>query len=180
VRLAAVNDLPEITEGMNRFYQDFDLWSPVSPTSLESFIGQRVADVHPNQLYVVTREGEILAGLSISDRTNLIRMRIAKAPPLIRTLGIWLGILPRSGVLQTLTIRRIWFQTGEIDAGRYLWQQLRYQLRGRADSLGIAYDPRSPLADLFQIPFWLPMFKARYLVRSSKRSERMIYCVAGP
>ena len=180
VRQAVPDDLPEIVDSMNRFYQDYDLWSPVSANSLRSFIGQQVADIFPNQLYVVSRGGKLLAGLSLSDRTSLVRMRIAKSSAILRLMGVLLGILPRSGDLKTLTVRRVWFECDELEAGRYLWQQIRYQLRGRADSLGIAYDPRSPLHDLFQLPFWLPMFKARYLVRTSDSSHKLIYCLAGP
>jgi hypothetical protein len=69
-----------------------------------------------------------------------------------------------------------------LEAARYLWGSLRYDLRERGNCLGIAFDPRDRLADVFQIPFWLPMFKARYLVRASDpiETERLIYCIAGP
>jgi hypothetical protein len=48
--------------------------------------------------------------------------------------------------------------------------------------MGIAYDPRDRLSDVFQIPFWLPMFRARYLIRSSAPldADRVTYCIAGP
>jgi ribosomal protein S18 acetylase RimI-like enzyme len=182
VRQAEEADLEEIAAGMNTFYRDYDLWSPVKPAGLKNFINQRVGDIRPNRLYVAARGNHILAGLSLSDRTQLVRMKIEKAPAPVRALGGLLGILPRSGVLKALTIRRVWFKAGELAAGRYLWQELRYQLRQHGDCLGIAYDPRSPLANLFQVPFWLPMFKARYLVRAttSPSEERLIYCLAGP
>jgi len=90
-------------------------------------------------------------------------------------------MLPKDGVLRALTVRRVWFTEGELDAGRYLWQRLRYQLRDRGNCLGIAYDPRDKLADLFQVPFWLPLVKARYLVRATGPldPERTTYCIAG-
>jgi hypothetical protein len=96
-------------------------------------------------------------------------------------LGTALGILPASGILRALTVRHVWFAEGELESGRYLWQQLRYRLRDRGNSLGIAYDPRSALADLFQVPFYTPLFEARYLVRAeSAETARPIYCIAGP
>jgi hypothetical protein len=97
-------------------------------------------------------------------------------------LGGRLGILPASGILEALTVRRIWFREGELKSARYLWQSLRYDLREQGNCMGVAYDPRDRLAAVFQIPFWLPMFKARYLVRTPEpmEPERMIYCVAGP
>jgi ribosomal protein S18 acetylase RimI-like enzyme len=182
VRLANRGELPAIVEGMNAFYRDHNLWSPVSIDTLEEFLGREVAEEKPNRLYVAARSGEIVAGLSISDRTNLVRMRLIRSPWYVRSLGSLLGLLPTSGILDALTVRRVWFQEGELEAGRTLWQTLRYELREQASSLGIAYDPRDRLADLFQVPFWLPTFKARYLVRTSGPSEpeRLIYCVAGP
>jgi len=120
--------------------------------------------------------------LSLSNRTNLIRMRLARASWHIRLLGGWLGLLPESGILEALTVRRVWFKEGELEAARYLWQSLRYELREEGNCLGIAYDPRDRLAGVFQVPFWLPIFKARYLVRASDplEPERLIYCIAGP
>lgn len=123
---------------------------------------------------------QLLGGLSLSDCTDLVRMWIASAPIYVRLLGSALGILPRSGNFRTLSVRGVWFREEELRAGRYLLRRLRYQLRERGDCLGIAYDPRDALSEVFQIPFWLPMFKARYLVRAGVKSDRLIYCVAGP
>jgi hypothetical protein len=100
----------------------------------------------------------------------------------VRLLGGWLGVLPHSGVLRALSARRVWFKPGALEAGRYLWQTLRFSMRDRADGLGIAFDPRDYLKDMFQIPPWLPMFPARYLVRAPGmlEVERPTYCIAGP
>ncbi len=182
VRPAERNELPAVVEGMNTFYQAHDLWSPVSVDILEEFLSREVAKVKPNQLYVAVRGGELVAGLSVSDRTKLVRMRLIRSPWYVRYLGGWLGLLPELGILDALTVRRVWFREGELEAGRHLWQTLRYQLREEASSLGIAYDPRDLLANLFQVPFWLPTFKARYLVRAPGPLDpaRLIYCIAGP
>ena len=182
VRVAERNELPAIAEGMNAFYREHNLWIPVNVDTLEDFLKQEVNEVKPNQLYVAVRGDKVVAGLSLSDRTKLVRMRLARAPWYVRILGGWLGMLPSSGILEALTVRRVWFREGELEAARYLWDSLRYELREQGNCLGIAYDPRDRLADVFRIPFWLPMFKARYLVRASDplQSERLIYCIAGP
>jgi len=182
VRLAEKNELSAIAEGMNAFYCEHNLWIPVSVDTLEEFLRQEVDEVKPNQLYVVVRGGEIVAGLSLSNRTELVRMRLTRASWVVRSLGSWLGVLPASGILDALTVRRVWFKEGELEAARYLWNSLRYELREQGNCMGIAYDPRDRLAQVFQIPFWLPMFKGRYLVRTSDSldSERLIYCLAGP
>jgi len=142
---------------------------------------QEVDEVKPNQLYVAERGGEIVAGLSLSDRKQLVRMRLMRAPWHVQWLGGWLGLLPESGTLDALTVRRFWFQDGELESARYLWDSLRFDLREQGNCMGIAYDPRDRLADVFRIPFWLPMFKARYLVRASDPLEvdRLVYCIAG-
>jgi GNAT superfamily N-acetyltransferase len=182
VRPANRSELPAIAEGLNAFYHEHDLWAPVNVDTLEEFLGRDVARVKPNQFYVAVRGGEVVAGLSLSDRTKLVRMRLTSAPWYARLLGASLGLLPASGILEALTVRHVWFREGELEAGRYLWGSLRYELRERGDCLGIAYDPRDRLADLFQVPPWLPMFKARYLVRAPAppKPGRLIYCIAGP
>jgi GNAT superfamily N-acetyltransferase len=182
VRTARQDDLPGIAEGMNRFYREHNLWSPVSAATLMAFLQREASGVRPNQLYVAKRGREILAGLSLSDCTKLVRMRVVRASWPVRLLGGWLGVLPPSGVLRALTARRLWFNPGELQAGRYLWQTLRFRMRDCADGLGIAFDPRDSLGNLFQVPRWLPMFPARYLVRApgALQVERPTYCIAGP
>jgi hypothetical protein len=182
VREAGQQDLSVIADGMNQFYHEHNLWSPVTASALEGFCSTEVAGIHPNQLYVATRNNRITAGLSVSNRTELIRMKITNLPGYARWLGALLGVLPRDGLLRALTVRHLWFADGELESARYLWQTLRHTLRDQGNSLGIAYDPRDKLASVFQIPFWLPMFKARYAVRASTAldPDRPIYCFAGP
>jgi len=182
VRIAERSELPAIVEGMNTFYREHNLWVPVSVDTLEDFLRQEVDEVKPNQLYVVVRDGEVVAGLSLSDRTKLVRMRLVRAPWHVRMLGNGLGLLPASGALDALTVRRVWFKEGEVEAARYLWDSLRYDLREQGNCMGIAYDPNDRLADVFRVPFWVPMFKAHYLVRVSNPPDqkRLIYCIAGP
>ena len=182
VRVAERSELPAIVEGMNTFYREHNLWVPVSVDTLEDFLRQEVEEIKPNQLYVVVRGEEVVAGLSLSDRTKLVRMRLVHAPWYTRMLGNGLGLLPDSGALDALTVRRVWFKEGEVEAARYLWDSLRYDLREQGNCIGIAYDPNDRLADVFRVPFWLPMFKAHYLVRVSNPPDqkRLIYCIAGP
>jgi len=182
VRVAERSELPAIAEGMNTFYREHNLWVPVSVDTLEDFLRQEVDEIEPNQLYVAVRNGEVVAGLSLSDRTKLVRMRLVHAPWYTRMLGNGLGLLPDSGELDALTVRRVWFKEGELEAARYLWDSLRYDLRELGNCMGIAYDPNDRLADVFQVPFWMPMFKAHYLVRVSNPPDekRLIYCIAGP
>ncbi len=174
-------DLTAIAAGVNDFYCEHNLWNPVTSGSLQQFLDVQVAGVRPNQLFVVRRGEQVVGGLSLSDRTQLVRMRLTGVSRMVRLLGRVTGLLPADGVLRAITVREVWYKRGELDAGRYLWQSLRYQLRHQGNCLGIAYDPRDVLADVFQPPFWLPMLKARYLVRARQpiEMERPTYCIAG-
>ncbi|MGI9590623.1 MAG: GNAT family N-acetyltransferase, partial [Myxococcota bacterium] len=178
VRLAHASDFPLFAAGANAFYAEHDLWSPLSEASLADFAAREVAGVRPNQLYVVERAGELLAGLSVSDRTQLVRMVVTRAALPVRLLGRALGILPAGGDLRALTIRHVWLRPGALEAARFLWQTLRFEARTQGRCLGIAYDPRDALAGVFQLPRWLPTFDARYLVRAAGpvAVERPTYC----
>jgi len=182
VRAVEQGDLAAVADGMNAFYQAHNLWTPVTPGLLEHFCNTHVAGIRPNELYVATRNRRITAGLSVSNRTELIRMKIDNLPAHARVLGSLLGILPRDGILRALTVRHVWFVDGELETAQYLWQTLRHTLRDQGNCLGIAYDPRDRLADVFRIPFWLPMFQAHYAVRAgvAMDPDRPIYCLAGP
>ncbi len=181
VRAAKEMDLSAVAMGMNSFYREHNLWSPVTATSLRECQSQEVCGVRPNQIYIVTRNERVVGGLSVSDRTRLVRMRIAKAPAPVRLLGQAIGVLPQDGVLRSLTVRRVWFAEGELDAGRYLWESLRYELREKGTCLGISYDSADRLKALFRVPFWMPVVKARHLVRAKVPFDdrRRIYCVVG-
>jgi GNAT superfamily N-acetyltransferase len=182
VRTASDDDLDDFTDGLNIFYREHNLWSPMTPSDLQAFMEKEVAGMRPNALYVVTRDDRVVGGLSVSNQSSLVRMKLSNTPFVLRMLGASLGILPKDGVLDSLTVRRVWFREGDLEAARSLWQQTRYELRQQGSSLGIAYDPRDKLAEVFQIPFWLPMFNAHYVIKTKKsvELERLTYCVAGP
>ncbi len=181
VRPAGAQDGPQIASCMNAFYAAHNLWSPVSADSLAAFAAREVGGVRPNRLYVAARAGELVAGLSVSDRTAVVRMVVTRAEPLVRAAGRALGILPADGALRALSVRQVWFRPGELAAAQLLWQTLRFALREPGRCLGIAWDPRDPVAGVFRLPRWLPSFPARYLVRAAARiqPERLTYCVAG-
>jgi GNAT superfamily N-acetyltransferase len=181
VRRAVPEEAARIAAGMNAYYAEHNLWSPVSPDSLAAFAARELSGVRPNHLYVAARGSELVAGLSVSDRTGLLRMAVTRASPLVRAAGWALGILPADGALRALTVRQLWFRPGERAAARLLWQTLRHEAQAQGRSLGIAYDPRDPAADVYRLPRWLPTFSARYLVRAAAKlePERPTYCVAG-
>jgi ribosomal protein S18 acetylase RimI-like enzyme len=181
VRQAAAPDWPGVAAAMNAFYAEHDLWSPASAASLADFTAREVGGMRPNRLYLVERGGEPVAGLSVADRTPLVQMVVSRAPPLLRATGRALRLLAPDGALRALTVRHVWFRPGELAAARFLWQTLRFSLRERGGCLGVAYDPRDRLADVFRVPRWLPTFPARYLVRAAAPAQpgRPIYCVAG-
>ena len=145
-----MKNCPKSRQAMNTYYREHDLWTPVTAGGLAEFRDQSLMGIHPNELWVLTRGSRLLAGFSLSDRTRLVRMQIQRASAPVRLLGALLGILPRSGELRSLTIRRIWYQEGELEAGRNLWEQARYQFRNRGSSLGIAYDPTDNLGQVFR------------------------------
>lgn len=181
LRDAGPADGAGIAAGMNAFYAAHNLWTPVSATSLADFASREVGGVRPNRLLVVTRGAEVLGGLSVADRTALVRMVVTGASPLLRAAGRALGLLPGDGALRALSVRHVWFRPGELEAVRSLWQTLRFQAGRSGHCLGIAYDPRDASADVYRLPRWLPTFPGRYLVRSSAgvEPERPTYCVAG-
>jgi predicted N-acetyltransferase YhbS len=115
VRAVDGDDLAAVANGMNNFYREHNLWTPVTPSLLDGFRNTHVAGIHPNALYVATHNHRITAGLSVSNRTELIRMKIANLPAYARVLGSLLGILPKDGLLRALTVRHVWFADGSLE-----------------------------------------------------------------
>jgi len=181
---AEESEFQAFAAGANAFYQATNLWRPLSRASLARFVNQKAGPQgpHPNRLYVVRRQGSVIGGLSISDRRYLMPMRV-QAPPLpVRWLGRLTGVLGADGAIRPFSVRHVWFQAGELEAGRYLWRQVRWGLSREGEgSFGIAYDPTSPLAQVFRVlPGW-PLVQAQYLVLADDEPlhNPFVYCTAG-
>lgn len=101
---------------------------------------------------------------------------IEKVPTLISLANLVLKVIPPDREMRPLQAEKMWFAPNGLEAARYLWQTLRWTWRDRGSSLVCNYDPRSPIRQWLQVPFWMPTTSVSIASRAPQRmsAERLI------
>jgi GNAT superfamily N-acetyltransferase len=150
-RRAEPRDYAQIAEKSNRFYADYQLYSPLTAESLDETLGA------PFGVYVYDviedASGVLVAGTMSIIRSAVMVDIVRDIPPVLRFLNTYLlHLVPADGRLSAVETNYLWFEN--VDAARYLWRYIRYAYREHAASLNCNFDPRSPLKDAFRIRPW--------------------------
>jgi GNAT superfamily N-acetyltransferase len=143
IRPAEAQDLAEIAEKSNRFYADYNLYTPFSADSLDATL--KFAALNPYHYRIaVDGSGNIVAGALISERSKLLVDEFRNVPPPL----LMSGMIPPDKLLRLLEVGSMWFEN--LDAVVYLWEYMCWEFHDRANSLSAPYDARSPINDLFK------------------------------
>ena len=150
VREAQPGDYPAIVDQQNRFYQDYNLYTPLSVESLTRILDYSLTDAPMFHYRVaVNAQGDVLAGGLLRRRGLLMVDKVNRLPLPLRLANMALHLLPSDGTIRSLGLNNLWFAPGQVAAARYLWAMLPWQMRDKGSTLVTAYDPRSPLAEVF-------------------------------
>ena len=157
VRPARDDELDRVADEQNRFYADFNLYSPETATSLKEwrsklFFGERLREY----LVAVERTGEIVAGLGVTAEGPLITSHVVRMPPPLRVANFFLRILPVDGKVRRLKVDRFWFAPGRLNAARHLWESTRWLLRERGTLVMTFFDVNSPIREAIVLPRIMP------------------------
>ncbi len=178
VQPATTNDMAAIAERLNAFYQDYNFYEPQTAETLAEWLQETPLDTPLRHYYVVSdRAGNLLAGLGLVEQHRLVEMRVEQMPVAISLLNKLIKLVPADGKLRQLSALKIWFAPSQAEAARFLWETVRWEWRDRANTLTFAYDPRSPLKDVFSIPFWMPQPRLSLAVNGPVpiQEERLIH-----
>lgn len=150
-RRAEPHEYAQIAEKSNRFYAGYQLYSPLSAEGMSATLGvpfgAYVYDV------VQDRDGRLVAGAMSIIRSAVMVDVVRNMPPLLRFANNrLLGLVPSDGRLSAVEVNSVWFE--RLDAARYLWRHIRHAYREQAASLNCNFDPRSPVAGVFQMRPW--------------------------
>lgn len=157
VRPARDDELDRIADEQNRFYTDFNLYSPETTTSLEEwrsqlFFGERLREY----LVAVDGSGEIAAGLGVTAEGPLITSHVVRMPPALRIANAFLRILPADGTVRRLKVDRFWFAPDQLKVARHLWESTRWLLRERGTVVMTFFDVNSPIRQAVVLPRIMP------------------------
>jgi hypothetical protein len=155
VRPAGESEFEEICRELSAFYRDHNLAPAETPDSLASWLAHRPVDGPYRHYYLAAGEdGRLLAGLGLTEAYRTTEMHIVRMPTVMRWLNKILHIVPADGAMRRLSVSKLWF--ADLAAARFLWESMRWLYREQGNSLMAYYDPRSPVADVPKIPFWMP------------------------
>lgn len=124
---------------------------------LSSWLGQTpFEDPFRHYYLAVNQQGNILAGMVIVEQYKLMSMQIEQMPMIARLLNKFLAVVPQSGILKQLTINQIWYAPNQLAVAQYLWEAVRWEWRNKGNNMVCFFDPRSPIKEVVQQPFWMP------------------------
>jgi predicted N-acetyltransferase YhbS len=177
VRWAEIPDLEEIATGLNHFYRDYTFFSPKTADSLARWLDRSPMD-RPTRRYAVAvdRQGNILAGLGVTEQHQFMQMKVANMPLALRLLNKIVGIVPADGYLKQSAVTHFWFEAARPEAARVLWEQVRWLVNGDSTHLTFFYDPRGPFPNILRLPRWLPRASSMLAVSRPLAANAGLIC----
>jgi hypothetical protein len=94
----------------------------------------------------------------------------------LRLLNRVVKLVPADGQLRQMSVLKVWFAPGHLEAAQQLWEWARWQWRDRGGVLGFSYDSHSLLGEVFRPPVWMPITSLMIAVSEQSSGEgRLIY-----
>jgi GNAT superfamily N-acetyltransferase len=147
-------------EQQRHFYQQYNLFWPQTEHSLQALFEQPIRELYG----VFDAAGNLLAGANNTLRFKVLSLEVGRLPGWMQGVNKLIKLLPANGIVDELMVEDLWFAPQQEAAAKALWQHLRYVHRNRASVVRISFDPRSPLAAIFGVPFWFPKAESSFAV----------------
>lgn len=170
IRAPTADELADVAAQLNDFHAGYNFHRPQTAASLDAWL-KKTPFTDPINHYRVAVDGQnrLLAGMGIKEEGRLMSLHISHAPALIRLANLVLKVIPPDNEMRNLQVDKLWYASEQLDAARHLWQTVRHEFRERGSSLVVNYDPRGPIPQVIQTPFWMPTTSVTVAVRSSVR-----------
>jgi GNAT superfamily N-acetyltransferase len=157
VRPVRPDELEQLADRQNAFYAGYNLYPADTAATLDEWRGQLFFGQTQRECFVaVDAGGRLVAGLAVTFEGPLITSHVLRMPRALRLANVLFQIVPPEGTLRRLKVERFWFGPGRVDAGRFLLESIRWQLRDRGTTAMIFFDPTSPLREAIKLPRLIP------------------------
>ena len=155
VREIDVHEYEEFAHEQNTFYRQYNLYPPGSPDSIADAIRISVEGKKPYRfMAAVDARGNLLAGAQTWARGILKSDTVNRLPPLLRLLNRVVHLLPPDFTLRDVAVSGLWYQSGQIETGQYLWETLRWICRDQGTILAAGFDSRDPARNVMTLKPW--------------------------
>lgn len=152
IRRAGTDDLAQIAEKQNAFYQQANFYEAQTADTLAEWLRYTPIDTPIHEYLVAVNDmGDILAGCRVIARHRLMVDRFDNPPPPVRAM------LPPDLTIRECPTKDMWFAPGQLAVAKHLWASLPWLYADSANSVSVTYDPRGPLAEIFPpMPDFVP------------------------
>lgn len=155
VKAISQNEMEEVVTKQNRFYKNYNLYPTETVESLAHWLNETPFDTPFHHYFVVNdRSNNILAGLGLSENGRMRKINITRIPPMLEFLNIFLKAIPPDRIMKELDLSRIWFDNGQLEAAKYLFETIRWQWRDKGSSVVTMTDTRNPTLDIYNVRPW--------------------------
>ena len=149
VRPTRLEDLDTVVEQLNRYYREYNFYSPETPSSLAAWLEETPFDSPFRHYRIATNKaGSILAGIGLAENYRLRTTLITHLPVGLRILNLIFHVVPPNGELREIALSRLWYAPGQLEAARQLVETIRWEWRERGTSLLLYADVRSEVMRL--------------------------------
>lgn len=151
VRPLTDGDVDAVVDGLDTFYAGYDMFPPQTPARFAAALAPTDLGAFRTYRVAVADDGTLVAGAGVTERFELMTDHIDSMPLPISILGRITGFLPSDRVIRSVEVGLAWHAPGRVDAARAVWDAIRFEWHGRANTVvGIA-DPRGSLIDAFHV-----------------------------
>jgi len=177
VRSAESDDFGQIADKLNNFYRNFEFYEPETAETLASWCSRTPFDTPFHHYLIAEKDGEIHAGIGVSEEYRLKTLHITSMPFILRLLNVCFRIVPKNGVSKDLTLSKVWFDPGYLHAARYLLETIRWQWREQATMILALIDRKTPVSQVFNLKPWSPVTKSAVIIDTplTNPEERLFY-----
>jgi hypothetical protein len=152
VRAARPDELDALAGQLNRYYRDYNFYSPETSSSLETWLNQTPFGTPFRHYRIVTdKAGSLLAGMGLAENYRLRTTLITHMPTILRLLNRLFNVVPANGELREIALSRVWVAPGQLEAARHLLETMRWEWRERGTSLTFYADVRSEMMRLLGV-----------------------------
>lgn len=146
VRRVGTDDLPRFVDGMNRFYDDAELFSPYDADQLADLLAVEIEGKQVHRCDAVVEDGEFVAGMHVVDNYKLMSTVVEDLPPALEDADELPPSIPDDREIRPSFVIP-WFELGHEAAAEALVEYER-ATAGDANRLMFVFDPEGPLGDL--------------------------------
>lgn len=139
-------DLPAFVEGLNRFYESAELFSPYDADQLADLLSVTLDGKRVHRCDAVVEDGAFVAGAHVVDNYKLMSTVVEDLPPALEDADELPPSIPDDREIRPSFVIP-WFEPGHEAAAEALVEYER-ATAGDANRLMFVFDPSGPLGDL--------------------------------